>query len=173
MKFTSRNYYGFDHKVVNEKFEGGLTYVNDFQLKGLQGGSVTAAVYHCAKPNKAKGHKEYVLLFSSYDPFTQKSQFYVSGRTAEQMHQERMANGIYCPKCDTVLVSIARHDFTTCKCGNFMDGGQHDYHRYGGKDLKDLVHVRVNLLTNKVTKKAGKYDAPKSKRKASPVAGRR
>lgn len=45
-------------------------------------------------------------------------------------------NRIRCKKCGTVLESKHVHDFQSCKCGNFVDGGL-DYQRYGGK-LEDI-----------------------------------
>jgi len=41
-------------------------------------------------------------------------------------------NTIRCKKCKAVLTSLSRHDFQSCPCGNFVDGGT-VYNRYGGK----------------------------------------
>jgi hypothetical protein len=48
-------------------------------------------------------------------------------------------NAARCKRCGVVLESKRRHDFVSCKCGNFVDGGL-DYGRYGGNpdDLEDL-----------------------------------
>ena len=40
-------------------------------------------------------------------------------------------NKIHCRKCNTTLESRFTHDFRSCKCGNFVDGGG-SYVRYGG-----------------------------------------
>ncbi len=37
---------------------------------------------------------------------------------------------VICPKCQIEMYSRARHDFHSCKCGTFVDGG-FDYIRYG------------------------------------------
>ncbi len=40
-------------------------------------------------------------------------------------------NAMRCTSCNVILVSRHRHDFVSCKCGNFIDGGN-DYVRFGG-----------------------------------------
>ncbi len=37
-----------------------------------------------------------------------------------------------CRNCGVTRLSLNRHDFAQCKCGNFVDGG-FDYGRRGGK----------------------------------------
>ena len=53
--------------------------------------------------------------------------------------KEILKNAFRCKKCGEVVESKHRHDFATCKCGNFTDGG-HDYIRMGGalEDMEDL-----------------------------------
>lgn len=41
-----------------------------------------------------------------------------------------------CRKCKRVLISVSVHDFRSCECGSFVDGG-HDYMRRGG-DIEDF-----------------------------------
>lgn len=41
-------------------------------------------------------------------------------------------NNFRCRACGWTVVSLHRHDFVGCKCGNFVDGG-FDYNRRGGK----------------------------------------
>lgn len=50
---------------------------------------------------------------------------------------------IICKQCKTVLVSRFIHDFQQCDCPNkaFADSamiGEHEYGRYGAKNLKDI-----------------------------------
>ena len=46
-----------------------------------------------------------------------------------------------CTNCSSLLISMHRHDFSACGCDNesFIDGGQNDYIRLGGKDLSKVV----------------------------------
>lgn len=46
-------------------------------------------------------------------------------------------NKIKCLKCNTILESKSVHDFQSCKCGNFVDGGL-DYCRIGG-DFENIL----------------------------------
>lgn len=50
-----------------------------------------------------------------------------------------MRNAFRCRKCGMIVESKSVHDFQTCKCGNFTDGGL-DYVRRGGniEDMEDL-----------------------------------
>lgn len=48
---------------------------------------------------------------------------------------------MYCTKCKQLIESETRHDFVTCDCGNFTDGG-HDYVRQGGK-LEDIIDASI------------------------------
>jgi len=43
-----------------------------------------------------------------------------------------LENRFYCETCKVYVSSESRHDFASCPCGNFTDGG-HDYIRRGGK----------------------------------------
>lgn len=57
-----------------------------------------------------------------------------------------VAIGLQCPVCNEVIVSLHRHDFCKCGCGNtFIDGG-FDYTRAGsenGQFGKSII-VRIN-----------------------------
>lgn len=46
-------------------------------------------------------------------------------------------NRIRCLLCGTVLESVHRHDFRSCDCGTFVDGGL-DYCRHGASSLDDI-----------------------------------
>lgn len=53
-------------------------------------------------------------------------------------------NAVTCLDCLDTIVSYHRHDYKTCGCENqaMVDGGT-DYIRYGGKDMKKVVHHAV------------------------------
>jgi len=53
-------------------------------------------------------------------------------------------NAVTCVDCLDTIVSYHRHDYKTCRCENqaMVDGGT-DYIRYGGKDMKKVVHHAV------------------------------
>jgi hypothetical protein len=57
-----------------------------------------------------------------------------------------MHNKAKCKKCDSVIESIHRHDWKSCKCGAiFVDGGK-SYIRRGGK-LEDIEELSEFILT--------------------------
>lgn len=47
-------------------------------------------------------------------------------------------NKIKCLKCNTELESKSVHDFQSCECGSFVDGGL-DYCRIGGDFANILI----------------------------------
>lgn len=53
-------------------------------------------------------------------------------------------NAVTCLDCLSTIVSYHRHDYKLCGCKNeaMVDGGT-DYIRYGGKNLKKVVHHAV------------------------------
>jgi len=53
-----------------------------------------------------------------------------------------------CKKCKQVLLSLHRHDFRDCECGNFTDGGK-EYIRRGGV-LEDLEDMSIYIKNNKL-----------------------
>jgi hypothetical protein len=56
-------------------------------------------------------------------------------------------NRIRCKKCNTILESRHRHDFVSCPCGTFTDGGL-DYVRWGADsfdDIEDLCEFEEDL----------------------------
>lgn len=70
---------------------------------------------------------------------------------AETKVERRLTrNAAHCKKCDTVIESTHRHDFVSCVCGNFVDGG-HEYLRRGGRlsDLEDLSEYTTEPLPEK------------------------
>ena len=56
------------------------------------------------------------------------------------MDSKIVRNRIRCKKCDTILESKHRHDFVSCDCGTFTDGGT-EYLRRGwaGGEYEDAI----------------------------------
>lgn len=48
-------------------------------------------------------------------------------------------NAFKCKRCKQIVESKHRHDFQSCKCGNFTDGGL-SYIRRGGK-AADMIEL--------------------------------
>jgi hypothetical protein len=153
VKIKKDNYLGLKHEKINDKFEGDLTFVNYMGMKLKCGREVIAAVYKAANPNKEKGHQDYMLLYSNYDPILLRRDYYVAGRSKQEMKKAAKHKGILCMECDTVVLSLHNHDYITCDCPNkaMMDGGQHNnYYRYGAKDMSKIKSVEVNMLNDEI-----------------------
>src|ERR1017187_3306900 len=60
-------------------------------------------------------------------------------KMAETKVERIIRNAVRCKKCGQTIESKHHHDFVSCACGNFVDGG-HDYLRRGGKlsDMEEL-----------------------------------
>jgi hypothetical protein len=65
-----------------------------------------------------------------------------------------LRNAIRCKKCGQVLESKHRHDFVSCECGNFVDGG-HEYLRRGGNmnEIEELSEVNDKPEPERVPRK--------------------
>lgn len=138
-----RNYYGFDHKAVNKRFTGDLTYLNDFCVNDEY---YPISVYKVANPDRSKGHKDYMLLQS--DPLTKGG--LVRGMSEEEINKWCYQDGIKCHSCDDIIYSVNRHDYTHCKCGKVnVDGGK-DYLKIGFESNAIYTIVNINLLTDEV-----------------------
>jgi len=153
MKLKKPNYYGIDHSKINEKFEGDFTFVNDMIITGHKEQFITGAVYHAKNPDTSKGYKEYMFISGVTDPVLMRTQYFVSGRTAEEIQQDRFVTGLLCNKCSTVVYSVNRYHKEMCECDNeaFIDGGR-DYIRSGAKNMADTTHVQIDLLTDNIKK---------------------
>lgn len=152
MKIKKVDYYGLDHEKIVKAYEGDLTFVNYMCVKANERGDyVTAAVYKAANPNREKGHKDYMLIYGVVDPVLFRTQYYVSGKNVKDMKKESRTDAVLCLECDTVLYSLNRHHYHKCECKNetMIDGGK-DYIRYGGKSLKKIKLVSLDVLTDKV-----------------------
>ena len=148
MRLKERNFLGFNHEEVCKKYEGDLSFLCEMPLRiASENGFllVPAAVYKSANPDRSKGHKEYMLLFSL------QSGMYVTGRDDEELKSQWWVKGILCQSCNTVLISLDTHDFHKCGCQNetMVDGGAH-YMRYGGKDMNLIKQIRINMKTKEV-----------------------
>lgn len=132
------NYYGFKTDKVCELFEGDLTYVNTFCVKGT---NIPTAVFLNANPNRTKGHKDFMLLrMKGKDGM-------VSGIDKKEMEKYRYQTGMYCPSCREVIYSVNRHDYRKCSCGRCMVDGGRDYFR---TNMAGTM-VKIDLLTDKIT----------------------
>ena len=144
MKLIKPNWYGLNHVIVDQQFEGGLSFVNDFCVNGEYH---PCAVYKVAKPNKAKGHKKYLLL--SKDPYG----MIIRGMTTQEMRKYRYQDAVYCHACDEVIYSINRHDNRTCSCGKCSIDGGREYTRISYEPDSVYENVTIDLLTDKIKSK--------------------
>lgn len=144
-----QDWLGLNHEAVAKKFEGDLTFVNYMNVGDK--GDLVAAVYHAAKPNLEKGHKEFLLLWKYYDVGQDKEQWMVSGMTREQILKHSTVEGVLCMMCSTALWSLNRHNYHGCGCKNnaIVDGGK-DYLRCGAKNMSKIRGITLNLLTDKI-----------------------
>lgn len=115
------NWYGFNTDKSCKHFEGDLTYLNTFCIKGYY---LPVAVFRNTNPDRSKDHKDFMLLWVD-----NKSHLIVSGIDADEMEKYRYQTGMYCPDCKEVIYSVNRHDYRKCKCGRCMVDGGKDYFR--------------------------------------------
>ena len=133
------NIHNFDHSLVNKKYEGGLTYINDFIIHNRP-----IAVYKVANPNLEKGHKEFFLI----ENFGFGKGGQVMGMTKEELKKYSKVQALHCLKCNTIIYSCSNHHVCYCNCGeSFVDGGQL-YFRYSFSDRKYSKQITLDLLEN-------------------------
>lgn len=60
------------------------------------------------------------------------------------MNHKIILNMMRCDGCQQVLLSLNRHDFRSCPCGSFTDGGTDYLHRGGSEPQTDLTIVLVD-----------------------------
>lgn len=140
-------WYGFDHKKVAESFEGGLSFVNEFCIKGEY---KPVAVYRAANPNITKGHKKYMLLQTDPNGGTGGL---VRGMSEEEMEKERYQSAVLCLNCNHVIYSMNRHDFHPCICKKdpvMVDGGK-DYLKVAFSEGSRHISGTLDLLTDSFT----------------------
>lgn len=143
------NWYGFNHDAVQEMFEGDLTYVGTFCVKDNY---LPVAVYHNAKPNRNKKHKDYLLLWLEYEAGRGVQRALVAGLDERDMLKEKLQSGIFCYRCKDLIYSVNRHDFRYCKCeACAIDGGK-DYTKISG-NIEDYQLVTIDLLRGETLEK--------------------
>lgn len=133
------NWFGFDIDKCERHFEGELTFVGEFSVE-FKDEWRPCAVFHNAKPNREKNHKDYLLLFKTIIDIDSGSRIVVSGKDKHEI--DPYQSGKRCRDCGVVIYSVARHDYRSCQCGKvFVDGGR-DYFR--ASVAGDTV--KINLL---------------------------
>jgi hypothetical protein len=149
VKLIKPNWYGLDHTAVTKCFEGDPVFVNDFCVKGEY---EPCAVYHSANPNRARNHKDFMLL-SKHD-----GKFYVRGIDAPEMEKYRYQRVAHCKACDDVVYSVMRHDFRSCSCGNIAVDGGSDYFKLSFKDKETFEVLELDFLTDTISKNSMRQD---------------
>lgn len=144
-KIKNDNFHCFNHDLVAESFEGNPKYLGYICLDNH-----TVAVYHTSTPNREKGHKEYVLLWSTWNPVIEKRGLMVGGMELAEFKKHSKHSAVLCLECNTVLYSLNRHHYHGCGCKNntTVDGGK-DYLRMGGKDMTRILTGTLDVLTGK------------------------
>jgi hypothetical protein len=147
MKVKKVRWYGFKHEEVAKQFEGGLSFCAELCVNGEYS---PVAVYKVKNPNKAKGHKRYMLLQLG---FHSEVEAIVRGMNPSEMKKWRYQEAVHCLNCDTVLYSINRHHYHGCGCEKevTIDGGK-DYTKIGYQEDSLYKVVTLDLLTGKVKK---------------------
>lgn len=142
MKLKDINYYGIRHDRVLERFEGDLEYLGYICYRDKP-----MACYRAHKPDRAKGHKDIMLLMEDRELPDGEAKLWVAGMDLKEFKKHVKHNAVGCLACEQVIYSLHRHHYQCCDCGNaFVDGGK-DYFRAGGKDLERVAFGIYNVLT--------------------------
>lgn len=148
------NFYGFDTDKACEYFEGDLTYLNTFCIKGDYN---PVAVFKNDNSDRIKNHKDYMLLWikniidNDFNIIDVKT--IISDMDADEMEKYRYQTGMYCPDCKDVIYSVNRHDYRHCSCGKCMVDGGKDYFKtnMAGKTVKiDLLTDNIEIIEEMV-----------------------
>lgn len=139
---NDHNWYGFNTDKVCKTFEGDLTYLNTFCVKGAY---LPVAVFRNDSPDRSKDHKDFMLLWMKPN-VTGSEEGVVSGIDADEMEKYRYQTGMYCPDCNEVIYSVNRHDYRKCSCGRCMVDGGKDYFRTNMAGQT----VAIDLLTDTI-----------------------
>ena len=155
MKLMRPNYYDIDHELVKKNYEGELEYLGTFETIKighlLDFADPPTAVYRNSKPNREKGHKDYLLIYSYAGTG------YVSGLNEDEISRYILQVGLWCKECDDVIYSLHRHDNRRCSCKLVEVDGGRDYLKHNGAG----VQVNINHLTGELypqSLKAGSFD---------------
>lgn len=142
MRIVKPHYYGIDHTKITAAYEGNPTFCNEFCVRGEY---QPCAVYYCAKPNKRKKHKTYLLLFQ------RDGAFYVTGMSPREMEKYRHQEAIHCFACDDVVYSVMRHDMRSCSCGKVSIDGGKDYTKVSFQSGASYKILDLDLLTDTIS----------------------
>jgi len=140
MRLKKSNQTGLNYAKVCEKLEGDITFVNEFCVNGEYD---PVAVFHSKNPDKSKGHKEYILIQSSFPVGT----VIIRGMTKEEIIKYSTQLGIYCSQCDDVIYSVYRHHYHSCSCGKTSVDGGKEYFKVSGNNPQSVI---INLLTDEM-----------------------
>lgn len=148
IKIKDQDWYGINHSEFIRKFDKKLKFIRymSLDLGANEEFDVVAAVYKSSDPDRSKGHKDYVLLYSL------NGGFYISGMDSSEIKKQSIVSGVLCTSCNTALFSLSNHNYHGCGCSNqtTVDGGKF-YLRIGAKDLSLTKLVNIDLLTGKVS----------------------
>lgn len=142
-KLKKQNYSGFKHKVAIKALSADK-FINYMSITNTYGRKQVCAVYYSSNPDLSKGHKPYPMLTNS------NGQVFILGRELHELKKDSIHFGVLCTNCNTILVSLDRHNFHGCGCSaeTFIDGGQ-EYFRCVSSDIAKTVMVKVDMLNNK------------------------
>ena len=63
-----------------------------------------------------------------------------------KVKKSKYLNTIQCTNCNDILVSLDRHDYRTCKCGNVsLDGGD-DYCKVNFSNPSDVKRLKIKRV---------------------------
>lgn len=139
MKIPQVNYYSLNHKEVNKRFDGELTFMNTISIEGT-----AWAIYKAKNPNKKKGHKKYMGLAVSQDTML------VTGFTPKEMSEYRNGIVAMCTDCNEILQSCSHHHYVTCSCDKAMIDGGDVYVRSSANPQTKIL--KADLLECKILK---------------------
>ena len=132
------NYHGIIFDEVCNILEGDIKYIGTMSINEQK---TPVSVFYSVKPNRSKGHKDFVLV-SRFD-----DKIYVQGMDMKDFEKYQYQTGVICQKYGEFIYSIYRHDFRECECGScFVDGGR-DYLRTGGKNY---LPAKIDFINNEI-----------------------
>jgi hypothetical protein len=145
LKLKDENYYELKHSEVAKHFEGNPEYMFTIPIEGK-----ARAVYYVKEPNKEKGYKHYMILYSvpsgtSFDPI----KLMVSGMDEEMLQKYCTIPVIQCRHCQDVIYSCDRHHMSTCSCKKVSIDGGDVYVKISGEP-QDYDFYKFNIRTKEV-----------------------
>lgn len=132
-------YFPFSMPAIQKRFGDDVEYLGIMVTPKI---NTRVYMFYQPKPNRELGHTEFFgLVFHA-------SNLYVAGFVGEELEAYQNQNVIECQKCKDVIISLDRHDYNTCQCGECMIDGGGLYLRYGGGDNAKLL--KINTFTKEV-----------------------